>query len=327
MADIANPPSNGEPTTEAGFAEKYMGLLDAEEAHPDADPEDEEQAPPADAVDEDQPAEDEEPPEPAPDSDDEEDDEPEAPASPTPKLYKVKVDGAEVEVTEQELTAGYSRQADYTRKTQALSAKEAAVLQEAEKYKATLEKLETFLESVTPKAPDWRKIAEEDPENFPVRFAEWQSNQQTLERVQAEKRATEERLMAAEQEKLSRTLEAERQKLLDVIPEWKDEGKRAKGMAEVVKFGTEFGLTKNELARITDHRAIKILHDAMMYQASKQKIVKPAPGTKRVAPVIAPGAAASVQKVNVAGQKAKARLAKTGDVDDFAAALIANGMV
>src|SRR5687768_8704663 len=35
--------------------------------------------------------------------------------------FKVKVDGQEVEVTQEELLAGYSRQEDYTRKTQALA--------------------------------------------------------------------------------------------------------------------------------------------------------------------------------------------------------------
>lgn len=35
--------------------------------------------------------------------------------------YKVKVDGQEVEVTQEELLRGYMRQSDYTRKTQALA--------------------------------------------------------------------------------------------------------------------------------------------------------------------------------------------------------------
>ena len=35
--------------------------------------------------------------------------------------YTVKVDGKDVEVTQEELLAGYSRQADYTRKSQVLS--------------------------------------------------------------------------------------------------------------------------------------------------------------------------------------------------------------
>lgn len=45
-----------------------------------------------------------------------------AQAEPTTSTYKVKVDGEDVEVGLDELLGGYQRQADYTRKTQALAA-------------------------------------------------------------------------------------------------------------------------------------------------------------------------------------------------------------
>src|SRR5262245_27338250 len=49
-------------------------------------------------------------------------DEAEPQAEPAPQTYKVKVDGGEIEVTLDELQAGYSRHSDYSRKTQALAA-------------------------------------------------------------------------------------------------------------------------------------------------------------------------------------------------------------
>lgn len=48
---------------------------------------------------------------------------PVAPADDTPR-FKVKLDGQELEVTQDELVAGYQRQSDYTRKTQAVAARE-----------------------------------------------------------------------------------------------------------------------------------------------------------------------------------------------------------
>lgn len=53
--------------------------------------------------------------------------------------YTVKVDGADVEVTLDELTNGYSRQADYTRKTQALAAER----EQLATYQALAKALET----------------------------------------------------------------------------------------------------------------------------------------------------------------------------------------
>jgi len=49
-----------------------------------------------------------------------EEEEPQQETQEEPK-YKVKVDGQEVEVTQEELLRGYMRQSDYTRKTQQLA--------------------------------------------------------------------------------------------------------------------------------------------------------------------------------------------------------------
>jgi hypothetical protein len=62
---------------------------------------------------EDSPEQEEEQPE-------QEEEEPQQETQEEPK-YKVKVDGQEVEVTQEELLRGYMRQSDYTRKTQQLA--------------------------------------------------------------------------------------------------------------------------------------------------------------------------------------------------------------
>ena len=85
--------------------------------------------------------------------------------SETPGTYTIKVDGKDVEVTLDELQAGYSRQADYTRKSQVLAEQRkkseeelAATQQERQRYISQLEqftaqadsKLDELKSTITP---------------------------------------------------------------------------------------------------------------------------------------------------------------------------------
>ena len=87
-----------------------------------------------------------------------------------PKLYTVKIDGVEQQVTLDELQQGYSRQQDYTRKTQELSGQrkdfETQQSELAKKdaiYKELLPKMQKSLEGELANEPDWKSIYESDP--------------------------------------------------------------------------------------------------------------------------------------------------------------------
>jgi hypothetical protein len=60
------------------------------------------------------------------------------------KVYTVKVDGEEVEVTLKEALAGYQRQADYTRKAQSVAEAKELLEQEIAQYSESLEQLDTL---------------------------------------------------------------------------------------------------------------------------------------------------------------------------------------
>ena len=89
-----------------------------------------------------------------------------------PKVYTVKIDGKDAQVTEDELLSGYSRQADYTRKSQVLAEQRkkieeelSATQQERQRYTQALEQLEesTDYEIAQLKSQDLEKLKEEDP--------------------------------------------------------------------------------------------------------------------------------------------------------------------
>ena len=87
-----------------------------------------------------------------------------------PQVYTVKVDGVEQEVTLEELQRGYSRQQDYTRKTQELSherktleQQQAELAQRDAVYSQLLPKMEAQIMGDIENEPDWAKLSEEDP--------------------------------------------------------------------------------------------------------------------------------------------------------------------
>ena len=87
-----------------------------------------------------------------------------------PDVYTVKIDGVEQEVTLDELRNGYSRQQDYTRKTQELAQKrksfedqQAELAKKDAIYKELLPRMEKSLEGELANEPDWKALYESDP--------------------------------------------------------------------------------------------------------------------------------------------------------------------
>ena len=105
-----------------------------------------------------------------------------------PSTYTVKVDGKDVEVTLDELRSGYSRQADYTRKSQVLAEQRqkadeelAATQQERQRY---ISQLEQFTDSADKKLDefksfDWTKLKEEDPTEYMIKRDQYRELQET----------------------------------------------------------------------------------------------------------------------------------------------------
>ena len=88
----------------------------------------------------------------------------------TSDRYTVKVNGEEIEVTLDELLHGYSRQSDYTRKSQELAerrkateALEQEIAAEREQYAELLPRMREQLQQQLQAEPDWDKLYEQNP--------------------------------------------------------------------------------------------------------------------------------------------------------------------
>lgn len=245
-----------------------------------------------------------------------------------PDSHAVTIDGKEEKVTLDELKKGYSRQADYTRKTQALAEK--AKADEGERnadraaraeYLDRITQLDTMLGGV--KEPDWDKIRRESPETFADTYAAWGLHVQQRDAVRAERTQTEAKAQADAQRGFDALVAAEVAKLPEAIPEWKDTAVRKKEQTQLLDYAHGLGYSDEQLSEMADHRVMVVLRKAMLYDASKAtKAADTAKALKKIETVktASPGPKASTRPKTSDLTRAKQRLAKTGNVRDAAAA-------
>lgn len=248
---------------------------------------------------------------------------------PESRKLKVKIDGVETELPEDEVVKGYQRNADYTRKTQAaaelkksLEAEAAQVKAERSQYATHLNDLKSALESMQGKEPDWETLKQGDPATFAATYTSWKIGQDNIAKVAAEQAAVAQRTHADSIKERNALLAAESEKLKEVIPSWKDEAVAKSEKAELVTYARSQGFSDEELGNVTDHRTLKLLRDAWL--GAKSVAAKPVIKAKiNAVKVAAPGPAATVSRPKEqATKEAAKRVAKTGNVDDFADWLI-----
>ena len=255
------------------------------------------------------------------------DEEAEAPSEQR-QTFRVKVGGEEVEVPLEELLKGYSRTADYTRKTQAISqarkeaeAEAAAAREERQRYAQTLQALNQQLQQMQPPEVDWDKLYQENPIEWMRQRELARTRQEQMAWVQSQQQALQQRQQIEEQEAQAKTLESEREKLLEALPEWKDGDKARAEKAKIVEFATnKLGFTVDEISDLYDARAVLALRKAMLYDELMGKREQMRPTIRQKAKPMKGGVTSSVQSTKVrTSQAALSKLAKSGSTRDAAA--------
>lgn len=240
-------------------------------------------------------------------------------------LVTVKIDGKTQQVTLKEAREGYQRQADYSRRMNALreeaqqfEAVRQQVQAERAQYEQLIPALRQQLESMMPQEPNWEVLHREDPLNYPLIRDQWRDYQERL----AATRAEQERLSYLRQQEEAQQLKhivTEGQKwLTEKVPEWRDPKKWDEARSKLKDYGRQVGYSEEELAQAYDPRALLVLDKARRYDelmANRPKPVKQEGGPK---PLKAGTVAASPRKATEV-TRMKQRLAKTGRVEDAAA--------
>ena len=235
-------------------------------------------------------------------------------------VYRVKVDGEEIEVPLGELLKGYQRQADYTRKTQRIAEERKKLqetLQEAaaerEAYRNTLKSLEAQLAGPE---PNWEELQSRlSPQELAQEMAAYQRRQKALQSLRLEQQRIAEIEKLRAQEMLAQHLEQERELLTSAIPEWVDAETARREKREIWEYAKSIGFTDDELSQIYDHRAVAVLRKAWLYDRGLQKAREAKSGVQK--PQTPPPGAKSKAAVTRVKQ-ARERLRQTGSIEDAA---------
>ena len=247
-----------------------------------------------------------------------------------PKVYTVKIDGKDAQVTEDELLSGYSRQADYTRKSQVLAEQRkkmeeelSATQQERQRYQSQLEQFKTQADSKLEefKSVDWTKLKEEDPMEYALKRDQYREIQETKRLADEEQQQLVERQQYEMQQKWNEELQKQQEVIAQRLPELTDPEKGPKLKSSIKSFALKKGFTEQEVDSLIDARSVDVLHKAMMYESLLEaKISKKK--AKIVPKMQKPGTPSTKTEVNSEKVKqTRARLKRTGRVDDAAAVI------
>jgi hypothetical protein len=244
--------------------------------------------------------------------------------------YTIKVDGEQVEVTLEELQAGYRRQADYSRNSQVLAEKRkqaeeelAATQQERQRYISQLEQFNTQADAKMEefKATDWTKLKEEDLTEYMLKRDQYRELQENKRMVEDEQKSLIQKQQQEQQAKWNEELSRQQQLMAQRLPGWNDPEKGQKMKQNIKSYALKTGFTEQEVNSLIDARSVDVLHKAMLYDnllAAKISNKK----AKVVPKVTRPGSPPTKGEISSDKVKAqRARLKKTGHVKDASSLL------
>jgi hypothetical protein len=243
--------------------------------------------------------------------------------------YTIKVDGQDYEVGIDELKNGYQRQADYTRKSQALAeqrkgteniqSERMQLEQERQMYANGLQMLQ---EQQSAKLTDfdnveWEALKQEDPYQYMIKKDEYRDAQERVGNLQAEQQLVQQERTKQAQQARSHFVQQEYARLVNALPEWNDKDSTIK--KDVQEYATSVGFRPEEISQLADHRSVLVIKKAMEFDKLTKKVAPKKKAVKKVPKVQKSGRGNSKEDAATeATNKKRARLRKSGKQDDAA---------
>tara|TARA_R110002051_G_scaffold194581_2_gene262838 strand:- start:5267 stop:6361 length:1095 start_codon:yes stop_codon:yes gene_type:complete len=249
-------------------------------------------------------------------------------------LYAVKVDGEELEVNLDELLKSYSRQKDYTRKTQALSENQKEIDTLTQQHQAEIQQIQQerqqYMDSLSQVIEnanldkfnvDWERLKAEDPLEYITKKQEFADAKDKVQQLQQQQQQAAARQQQAQQEQLQTQMSYEHTQLVEKLPDWGEPEKQSKLAGDLRSYLSDQGYVPEEIDGLIDHRSFIVAHKAMMYDRiqkadpkgkklqNKPRVIRGGKGTTK----------AKGQRERV--QQTRNRLKQTGHVRDAARAL------
>lgn len=253
-------------------------------------------------------------------------------------VFEIVHDGSQVKLTREEAIK-YARQGfDYTQKTQRVAEKERfldAKFQQWQQVEQITPHVMQDLAQVTAlesqlsqyQNVDWVKVATDDPMGYPALRAQFDLLERSYYAARDRYGQKQQHVTQQQAAIKAELLEREEARLPEVIPEWKDEAKRAAGKQLVAKYLQNNGIDVASAAGRYLDTAFSL---ATAYKAAKYDELVKAKGDKvkqlRTAPPLTrPGSASNSSAKVEKDAQLKQNLRKSGSAQD-AMAVILNRM-
>jgi len=247
-------------------------------------------------------------------------------------VYAVTVNGEEQTVTLDELVKGYSRQSDYTRKTQELSEQRKSIEANQNKWNAEIQQIQTerqqyvsALQNVIENSMgsldqfatvDWDALKNDNPLEYITKRDEYREMQDKVRQAQFQQQQAQQAHQQESQQNHRRVLQEEHGKLVEALPEWSEQNTRQKLSGQIKEYALSQGYTTEEISSLIDHRSLMTIYKAMKYdKASSPSVVKKKVKNKpRVIRAGSPRTKSDEDKTKRTAQMK--RLRGTGHIDD-----------
>ena len=247
------------------------------------------------------------------------------------QTYRVKADGAEVDVTLDDLKRSYAAQVYHQRRMVEASEirKEAEVTyhalnQERAQVQQLIDAYQQQLAAAGNPQPPSRDLLKTDPIRYLEEEAGYREQMEQRQMVAQQQAAFAQQHSEQQARAYSAYLGEQAQLLTQRIPEFADAKKAGALKAALIEVGTSYGFSPEEVQGVSDARHVQILHDAMRYRqlvAGKDRVQEKVAAVSR--PMVRPGAKRTeTDGKKSAEQKSRSRMRSSGSVDDVAAYLL-----
>jgi len=252
----------------------------------------------------------------------------------TSDVYTVTVNGEDMDVSIDELVSGYSRQSDYTRKTQELATDRKELEDAINQVRSEIEQNNTIREQYIQATGqfiaasnsnleqfsriDWRALKEEDPIEYVTKRDEYRDAQSRIQHAQRLQQQAAGEADAERGRLMQQHIANEHQLMSEIMPEWADAEKRSALAGQVRSYAEGQGYQPEEIESLSDHRSLQVLIKAMKYDALeggdiKKKKIRNKPK------LVKSGTSRAKDAVDKKKRKAQAnRLKQTGSYKDAA---------
>jgi hypothetical protein len=244
-----------------------------------------------------------------------------------PETYSIKVDGEDVSVTLDDLKRDYSGQ-QYIQKGMKQAAETRKQAEEAfNGLNQQRQQLDQLMQQIGQQGvlaqpvPPTRELLADDPLGYIEAEATYRDEmgayQAQRQQLHQQHQATQQAQGQAQQAHLQEQLS----ELAKAIPDFGDAVKAPKMKELLLKQGVSEGYTSDEMSSIVDHRAMKVLHKAMLYDqmmAGKSTVESK---LKKARPLIKAGAKRQPDPASKVQAKRMSKLKSSGSIEDAAALL------